>query len=35
LRLSAILENSGYPRWRPKENSLVPRRLDQSNMHNN
>jgi hypothetical protein len=28
LRVSAILENGGYPRWRPKQNSLVPRRLD-------
>jgi len=27
-RVSAILENGGYPRWRPKQNSLAPRRLD-------
>jgi hypothetical protein len=28
LRASVILENGGYPRWRPKQNSLAPRRLD-------
>jgi hypothetical protein len=34
-RVSAVLENGGYPRWRPKQNSLAPRRLDKSNLHTN
>jgi hypothetical protein len=35
LRASAILEKGGHRRWRPKQNSLAPRRLDYSNLHNN
>ena len=26
--VSAVLENRGYPRWRPKPSSLAPRRFD-------